>query len=129
MFMIFNILIIAAIGGIAYFHYAQGFFSAFFSAIIAILAAVLAISYHEPVITGLLGGKMGDYAHSMVLVAMFALVYIVLRVLVDKAVPGNIRLPVIVDRVGGAAMGLVAGIFAAGILALAGAALPFSPGV
>src|SRR5438552_5869445 len=105
--MIFNILIIAAIGGIAYFHYAQGFFSAFFSAIIAILAAVIAVSYHESVVTGLLGGKMGDYANSMVLVALFAGVYIVLRVLMDKAVPGNIRLPVIVDRIGVGALGVV----------------------
>ena len=127
--MIFNILILAAIGGIAYFHYAQGFFSAFFSAVIAILAAVMAVSYHEPVVLNLLGGKMGDYANSMVLVCIFAGVYVLLRVLVDKTVPGNIRLPVIVDRIGGAAMGLIAGIFSGGILALAGAALPFGPDV
>src|SRR5439155_3910136 len=127
--MIFNILILAAIGGIAYFHYAQGFFSATMSAVIAILAAIMAVSYHEPVVSGLLGGKMGDYANSMVLVAMFAIVYVGLRVLMDKAVPGNIRLPVVVDRVGGAAMGVIAGIFTAGVFALAGAALPFGPGV
>ena len=127
--MIFNILILAAIGGIAYFHYAQGFFSATMSAVIAILAAIMAVSYHEPVVSGLLGGKMGDYANSMVLVAIFAIVYVGLRVLMDKAVPGNIRLPVVVDRVGGAAMGVIAGIFTAGVFALAGAALPFGPGV
>ncbi len=127
--MIFNILIIAAVGGIAYFHYAQGFFSAFVSAVIAILAAVMAVSYHESVVTGLLGGKMGDYANAMVLVALFAGVYLLLRVLLDKVIPGQIRLPVIVDRIGGATMGIIAGIFAGGVLALAGASLPFGPGV
>ena len=127
--MFFNIFILAAIGGIAYFHYAQGFFSAFFSTIIAILAAAVAVSYHEPLAMALLGGKMADYANSITLVAIFAGVYIILRVLIDKAVPGNIRLPVAVDRVGGAALGVVAGLFAGGIFALAGAAMPFGPGV
>src|SRR6266498_5672917 len=103
--MIFNVIILAAIGGIAYYPYAQGFFSAFFSAIIAVIAAVMAVSYHEPVVINLLAGKMGDYANSMVLIAIFAGVYMLLRVLMDKAVPGNIRLPVIVDRVGGGVMG------------------------
>src|SRR6185295_15495604 len=86
-------------------------------------------SYHETLAMALLGGKMADYANSVTLVAIFAGVYIILRVLVDKAVPGNIRLPVAVDRVGGGAMGVVAGLFAGGIFALAGAALPFGPGV
>src|SRR3954454_13468170 len=119
--MIFNVLIIAAVGGIAYFHYAQGFFSATFSAICAIIAAVLAVSYHEALVVGLLGGKMADYANSVCLVGIFGIVYILLRVLMDKAVPGNIRLPVIVDRVGGALMGVIAAIFTGGVFALAGA--------
>src|SRR5438034_7178515 len=121
--MILGILIIAIVGGVAYFHYAQGFFSATFSALCAVLAAVLAVSYHEPVITTLLQGKAADYATAMTLCGLFALIYIVLRVITDKAVPGNIRLPVPIDRVGGAAMGLVAGIFTAGIVALAAQSL------
>src|SRR2546421_7013409 len=99
--MILNILIIAIVGGVAYFHYAQGFFSATFSAVAAVIAAVLAVSYHEPLITTLLQGKAADYATSMTLCALFALIYIVLRVIVDKVVPGNIRLPVAIDRVAG----------------------------
>jgi hypothetical protein len=127
--MIFGIIIIAAVAGIAYYHYAQGFFSATFSAIIAIIAAALAISYHEQVVMGLLGGKMADFANALVLVAIFALVYIVLRTITDKAVPGQIRLPVIVDRIGGGAMGVVAGVFTAGIFALAAQSLPFGPAI
>src|SRR6476620_6623566 len=127
--MIFGIIIIAAVGGIAYYHYAQGFFSATFSAIIAIIAAALAISFHEQVVMSLLGGKMADFANAMVLVGIFALVYILLRTLTDKAVPGQIRLPVIVDRIGGGAMGVVAGVFTAGIFALAAQSLPFGPAI
>ena len=58
--------------------------------------------------------------------SLFAtLVYIILRVLIDKMVPGNLRIPVMVDRVGGAAMGIVAAIFAAGIVAIAAQLMPF----
>ncbi len=127
--MILTILIIAIIGVIAYFHYAQGFFSATFSAVSAVVAAVIAVSYHEAVITTLLQGKAADYATSMVLCGLFALVYVIFRVIVDKTVPGNIRLPVAIDRVGGAVMGVIAGLFTAGIVALAAAAMPFGPSV
>lgn len=127
--MIFTIIIIAAVGGIAYYHYAQGFFSATISAVIAILAAVLAISYHEPLALAVMGGRFADYAIAVTLVATFAVVYLLLRTLTDKAVPGQIRLPVIVDRIGGAAMGLVAAVFSVGVFALAAQSLPFGPSV
>jgi hypothetical protein len=127
--MILSILIVAIVGGIAYYHYAQGFFSATFSAVCAAIAAVLAISYHEPVITGLLQGAMADYAVSMVLIGLFAIIYIVLRTICDTLVPGNIRLPNTIDRVGGAVMGIVAAVFAGGIVALAAQALPFGPSI
>src|SRR5688500_17093798 len=127
--MILGIIIILLMGGITYWHYSQGFFSATFSAVSAVLAAVLAVSYHEPIVTGLLKGKMADYATAMVLVALFAGLYIVLRTVFDNFVPGNARLPVYLDRVGGAAMGLVAATFGAGIFALAAQALPFGSSV
>ena len=127
--MIFTIIIIALLGGIAYFHYAQGFFSATISAVIAVIAASIAISYHEPLALALLGGKAAGYAIALTLVALFAGVYLVLRTLTDKAIPGQIRLPVIVDRVGGAVMGIVAAVFAVGIFALAAQSLPFGPSV
>src|SRR5439155_19770597 len=107
--MIFSIIIILLVGGIAYFHYAQGFFGAFFSAAIAAIAAALAVSYHESLALGLLGGKAPEYSGALCLVAIFAVVYIGLRTLFDMAIPGMVRLPVAVDRVGGGAMGLVAG--------------------
>src|SRR4051812_48688887 len=116
--MIFSVIIILIIGGVAYFHYAQGFFSATISAFCAVVAAVTAVSYHEVVVNSLLKGAVADYAHGMVLAALFAIVYIVLRVLADKMVPGALRLPVMVDRIGGAAMGLIAAIFTAGVVAL-----------
>jgi hypothetical protein len=125
--MILSIVIIAVVAGVAYFHYAQGLFGATISAVIAIIAAALAVGYHENLVNALLGGAVGDYATAGALVAIFALVYIILRVITDKAIPGNVRLPLMIDRIGGAVMGLIAGLFTAGIVALTAQALPFGP--
>jgi uncharacterized membrane protein required for colicin V production len=127
--MVFSIVIILLIGLIAFFHYVQGFFSATLSAMITVLAAVLAVSYDETFVNLLLKGKAADVADSMMLCAIFAIVYIVLRVLFDAVVPGNVRTPSTVDKIGGALMGVVAGIFATGIFALAVQMLPFGPGI
>ncbi|MEA2708114.1 MAG: hypothetical protein QOF78_715 [Phycisphaerales bacterium] len=127
--MILSIIILLVLLGIAYFHYAQGLFGATISAVIAIVAAAIAVGYHENLVMALLGGAVGDYANAGALVAIFALVYIIGRVITDKMIPGNIRLPVAVDRVGGAIMGIIAAIFATGIVALAAQALPFGPSV
>src|SRR5688500_4333879 len=123
--MIFTVILIAVLGGVAYFHYAQGFFSATLSAVCAVTAAAIAVGYHEVVVMSLLQGAAGDYAHALTLGGLFAVTYIVLRLIFDKAVPGNLRLPVIVDRVGGAAAGVVAGVFTAGIVSLAAQMMPF----
>ena len=127
--MILSIIIIAVVAGIAYFHYAQGLFGATISATIAIIAAAVAVGYHENLVNALLGGAIGDYATAGALAAIFALVYIIGRVITDKAIPGNVRLPLMVDRVGGAVMGLIAGLFTAGIVALVAQSLPFGPTV
>ena len=127
--MFLTIIIIVFVLAIAFFHYTQGFFSATLSAIIAIVSAVLAFSYHESVVEALLGGRFSNAAHAMVLAVMFGGIYMVLRIAFDKMIPGNVQFPVIVDKIGGAAMGLVAGIFAGGIIAIVAQYLPLMPSV
>jgi hypothetical protein len=127
--MIFTIIILALLAAIVFFHYIQGFFSATLSAILAAISAVLAFAYHETVVEKFLAGKAADYAHAMVLVGMFVVIYLVLRTLFDAAVPGNVRVPAVVDKIGGGVMGLVAALFATGVVAVAAQELPFSAAV
>ena len=127
--MILFLIIIILVLAIAFFHYTQGLFSATLSAMCTILAAVLAFSYHEVIVQTLLGGRFPNTAHAMVLAVLFAAIYIILRVMFDKMVPGNLRLPVVLDKAGAAAMGLVAGVFAGGILAIAIQYLPMRPSI
>ena len=127
--MILTGILLIFVFAIAFFHYTQGFFSATISAALTILSAVLAFSYHETVVETLLGGRFADAAHGMALAILFAVIYLVLRVGFDKMIPGNMRFPVIVDKVGGAAMGLVAGVFAVGVIAIVAQYLPMAPAV
>jgi hypothetical protein len=112
--MIFLILMGILILVVAFFHFLQGLFSATLSAIFTVIAAVLAFSYHETIVEGLLGGKVADEAHALVLLALFGIIYLVLRTAFDSLVPGNVRVPSGVDKGGAAVMGVIAGVFAAG---------------
>lgn len=127
--MLLSVIIILIVGGVAYFHYVQGFFSATLSAIIAVISAALAVSYQEPIVSGLLGGKFADQAPGMTLCILFAVIYLVIRTAVDSFVPGNLRLPVLADKLGAGAMGIVAGLMAGGIVAIAAQSLPFGSSV
>ncbi len=124
--MIFSLIILVMIGAIAFFHYVQGVLSATISAFLAIFAAVLAVSYTEPLVMAFFAtGGFADYAFSAVLIALFAAIYLICRTIFDMAIPGNIQLPIIADKIGAAVMGIVAGIFATGIFSIAAEALPF----
>src|SRR3954447_16226496 len=125
--MLLSIIILLMIGGIAYFHYVTGLFSATLSAIAAVFSAAIAISYQETVGESLLKGKTADIANGCATVVLFVVSYLILRTLFDRLVPGNVRVPLLVDKIGSALMGIVAGVMAAGVVAFAAQQLPFGP--
>ena len=127
--MLLSVIIIVLLGLVAYFHFAQGLFAATVSAVCAGIAALMAFSYHETVNARYTGGGMAAYGNAVILVGLFALIYIILRVVVDNMMPGNVRYPVALDKIGAAVMGLVAGFFGTAIIAIAAQELPFGPKV
>ncbi len=124
-----SIVIIILVGVVAYYHYTQGFFSSALSAILATFCAIFAVGWHEKLIDMILQGRFADEAHAITLVAIFVLSYSLLRFVFDKLVPGNLRFPAIVDKIGAGAMGLVAGVASAGVAAIAIQTLPFSASI
>jgi hypothetical protein len=117
--MVLSIVVILFVLGVAFFHYIQGFFSATLSAIIAIIAAALALSLQETLIEGPLAGTAPEWMPSITLLMLFAVIYVVLRTIFDKLVPGNVRMPPLLEKVGGGVMGVVAAVFAVGIAVIA----------
>lgn len=122
--MLFTIFILVLLAAIGFFHYVQGFFSSTISAIISIISAVVAVSYYETIVEGPLAGVAPDWMPALIVMGLFAVTFILLRTAFDKMVPGQIQVPAVVDKVGGAAMGLVAGIFALGVVAIAAQLMP-----
>jgi hypothetical protein len=126
--MIFFVAIFLLIAAIAYFNVVQGLFSATLTAFTTILAAVLAVSYHENLAL-LLIPYIPAQAHAVALVGLFVGIFLIIRVPFDKYIPGNLRFPVLIDKLGAAGMGLIAGVFATGIVTLAAQTLPFSASI
>ena len=126
--MILSIIVILLLLGIAYFYYAQGLFSATTAAFCAGVAALVAFGFHESV-ARLGNAALGSYADAVALAVLFALTFLVLRFLIDNYLPGNVRYPVALEKVGAGVMGLVAAFFATAMVALVANAMPFGPTV
>lgn len=127
--MLLNLLILVVIVVVAYFHYVQGFFSAFISLIIAMVSAALALGLFESVAGSVAQGKFADSSNAAILCVLFGVTYIVLRVLFDTLVPGNVSFGATPDKIGAGVCGLFAGLFVGGIVAVATQSLPFGPTV
>ncbi|MGH7177206.1 MAG: CvpA family protein, partial [Tepidisphaeraceae bacterium] len=127
--MMFSVVVILLLAAVAYFHYTQGLFSSILSAALAAIAAVLAFSYHETLVDMIPGGRMADQAYGLSLVVLFTVIYLILRVIFDQFVPGNVRVPALADKIGGALFGIVAGVFGVGILVIATQTLPFGASI
>jgi len=127
--MVLGTMLLVLCLAVAYFHYVQGLLTSTLSAILVTFAAIIAIGMHETLAKVLIGMKFSDQAASISLVVLFAGCYIIPRVLLDMLVPGNVRFPVLVEKVGAGVFGLWAGLIATGILAIAAQALPLWPAV
>lgn len=127
--MVLSIIVILIVGLIAYYHLTQGFFSAGLSAIICVFAALVALGFHESMVDAMLAGRFADQGHAIALMVIFAATYSILRFVFDSFVPGNLRFPVGIDKIGAGLCGLVAGLFVAGLIAVAAQSLPFGPWV
>ncbi|MFT3788745.1 MAG: CvpA family protein [Tepidisphaeraceae bacterium] len=129
MSFLFNLVVLLALLGVAYIHWIQGLFSSAISMVCAIVAAAMALSYSETIITSYLGGAMANYANAMTLPVVFAVIYLVLRLIFDMLVPGNVRVPHLMDKIGGGVCGFIAGIFSVGTVVLAAQYLPVGPSI
>ena len=127
--MLLNLLLVLVIAGIVYFHYTQGLFAATVSAFCAGVAALMAFSYHETIVAAFTGGALAAYGNAVMLCGLFALIYLVLRIVIDNFLPGNVRYPVLMDRIGAAVMGIFAAFFASAIVVIGAQELPFGPAV
>ena len=127
--MFLNLLLLFIIALVAFWHFVQGFFSATISAALVVVSAALARAYTEPLIAWIKPQHWVDSSQSIALCVLFAVIYLLLRLAFDRLVPGNVQLNNLADKIGAALVGLLAGIFAAGVVALALQMLPVGPSI
>ena len=113
--IVFNLIVIAMVGFIAYMWSQEGLFSAFIHFICTVIAGAVAFAVWEPLAYIMLGVRE-DIAWSVSLGIPFLATLGLLRVIMDKAIPHNMKFPAVANLVGGGAFGLGSGLIAVGIL-------------
>lgn len=121
--MVLIILVFLLVLGIAFFQAIQGFFSSLIMAILTVLCAAAAFQFYEP-LAQLLYGRQPAQADAICLIALFVIPLLLLRLGIDRLIPGNVVLGAWPDRIAGGFTGLITGLVISGVLTLAIQLLP-----
>ncbi len=116
--MLMNLIVAAGVLLIAYMWTAQGFFSALIHLLCTLAAGAVAFAVWEPLTYGLLLGVAPTIAWSVGLVVPFVVTLVVLRVLTDKLITQDPKLPGAIDFVGGGLAGASSGVISMGVLVI-----------
>lgn len=118
-----NIIAILVLLGVTYLWLIRGFFSAFIHLLCSIVAGAVAFAAWEPLAFWILGatdphGIFAGSAWGIALAVPFAVTLILLRILVDLAIPANAVIASAPNYTGGAVCGLFSGLIASGFVVI-----------
>jgi hypothetical protein len=124
--MIMNLAVAVLVLSIAYAWMVRGVFSAMLQMICALIAGAIAFAVWEPLAIMLVNASpergflsfLESVAWGVALIVPFAVSFLLLRVISDKAVPSNIKNATAIDYAGGAIFGAGTGIISIGILVI-----------
>ncbi len=124
--MIMNILVLVLVLGVAYAWMVRGVFSSMLQMLCTLIAGVLAFAFWEKLALMLIDASpergffsfLESVAWGVALVVPFVVSLLVLRFIVDKLIPNNIKNATFVDYAGGAICGLATGVICAGVLVI-----------
>ncbi|MBN1766632.1 MAG: CvpA family protein [Sedimentisphaerales bacterium] len=107
----------------------EGLFSSMIMAVESVVAAIVALNFYEPLGSVLnnfsaLLGKMGPQGISML--GVFVLTLVLLRLLTDRIVKGNMIFPDMMNKAGGAVFSFISAMTITGMMALAIQSMPVS---
>jgi uncharacterized membrane protein required for colicin V production len=126
--MILILLATALILAIAFFQATQGFYSATIMAILSVLSVLVAFNYYEPLAASL-APRLATAADAVALLALFVILLLVLRLAIDFFLRRNAVMDIWINRIGGGAMGLLAGTVLVGVGAIVLQMLPWGPSI
>lgn len=118
--MLATLITIAIVGGITCFLvFNQGLFSSLIMCVLSLVSALIAFNYYEALGRKLSGFGLEPYGPEAIsLMALFLLSLLVLRIAFDRLIDGNMKFPLIVDRIASTLLGFVSGMVIAGVIAI-----------
>ncbi len=124
--MILNFITVALVLFIAYMWSIRGFFSSFLHMVAVIVAGAFAFAFWEPISLWLLNvapekgmlKSVGGNAWMLGLLVPFIVSLLIVRVIFDKTLRGNVAQTTLVNYIGGGICGLVTGTLTVGILVI-----------
>jgi hypothetical protein len=126
MITLFTVIVMLLVG---YAFLAEGLFTACVMCINVFFAGVLAFNFFEPAAGAVeqmvAGTFLGGYEDAVCLVLIFALALYGLRSVTNQLAKAEVEFPVMVQRIGGAAFGLITGYLVSGFLVCALETLPW----
>jgi hypothetical protein len=125
--MILNIVALLLVLAVTFLNSMFGFYSGLLNVFCCVVALAVAFGYGEA-LSGLVTSQFGlhpGYTEPLALAVLFSLTLIVLRVLADKYLRGNVKLPMYVDWAGGAVCGFVIGQICVGVMVICFLMLPW----
>jgi hypothetical protein len=121
--MIFNLLLLLFIVLITLYLTTQGLVSALLALITATFSSILAMGLMES-LQGIIGGWRPDFARGITFLVLFLVIYGITRVLADIAVPRDVKLSNLANRVGAATLGFFSSLVVMGSLVIGIEMLP-----
>jgi len=125
--MVLNLFAMAFVLALTFLHSMWGLFSGILNVFCAITALCVAFGFLDPV-NDLVTGSLhlhSSYSEPLVLTLLFAVTLIVLRLLSDNFIRGNVRVPMYVDWAGGGIAGFVHAQICVGVMVIAFVMLPW----
>ena len=123
--MIFILLMLVLVAGVTFFMAIQGAYSALLTAILTLLSAAIAVNYYAPLSQAMLMAAIPDYADAVSLGGLFLITLIVLRVIADSLIRGNIVMYPWPDRLVAGMISLPTALLLVGLSSISMQMLPF----
>ena len=122
------IVFVLVLGLASYLVFTQGLFSSLIMSMLCMMSALVAFNYFE-LLAGLLNSKgfAAGGTKGGSLIAIFLVTLLILRLLTDRFIKGNMKFSMLIDRIGASFFGLLSSLTMVGIIALGFQMMPISP--
>lgn len=100
-----NLLVLLMLVLITFFQSLQGLFGALLLLVLSVISSVVAFGFYEDLYKGMLAQALPGEGQAVALMALFLVTLLVLRLITDFGIKGQVLFPQKMDRIGGALLG------------------------